>query len=332
MSDSALRDIRHPVQNRITDTMSFNFALAKVFSIFMVVTGHWFTGTILWIPVTVGLFVFAYSSALFTVYIYGDRVNLKRFWSRKVQRLGLRFWIISAFLLPVIYFQNGEIWHWHSLLHLFGLSGFLNWFSIPNRSGFGAGLWFFTLLLIFYLFYPFLARINRRPGLSIAFAVLATIATSWLHFNVQMGHELWLTALAFLLGVFFGFRRLEVDPTWLLALLVSATAMLVGVNLFTTIKWLNFYLILSVSLLLVLWLQRVRLPQWRIFQKLLTFNDALLEVYLVHTYLFITPTGQTFVDYFVSMLVICVVAKFLSIMAKKVESQAFKKTEAAHYS
>ena len=48
--------------------MSFNYSVFKVLSILMVVTGHWhFNFQLpLWIPITIGLFIFAFSSALFT--------------------------------------------------------------------------------------------------------------------------------------------------------------------------------------------------------------------------------------------------------------------------
>lgn len=43
-------------------------------------------------------------------------------------------------------------------MHAVGLAGFLNWAAIPNQGALGAGLWLFTLLLIYYLAYPYLVR------------------------------------------------------------------------------------------------------------------------------------------------------------------------------
>ena len=40
---------------KIEPQASFNFAVAKVLAILLVVTGHFFDGTVLWVPVTVGL-------------------------------------------------------------------------------------------------------------------------------------------------------------------------------------------------------------------------------------------------------------------------------------
>jgi hypothetical protein len=56
----------------------------------------------------------------------------------------------------------------------------------------------------------------------------------------------------------------------------------------------------------------------------------LLEVYLVHGYLFIHPTGQSFVDFLISLVLISVVAKLLSRIVNRVESLVFKKPMTAY--
>ena len=77
----------------VSAVASRNYSVAKVLSILTVTAGHWFTGTILWIPVTFGLFVFAFSSGYFTSASYGERIERRKFWRNKFQRLGLRYWI-----------------------------------------------------------------------------------------------------------------------------------------------------------------------------------------------------------------------------------------------
>src|SRR5471032_2893628 len=140
--------------NALDARVSLNFSVAKVVAIFTVLLGHWFSPSILWIPVTIGLFIFAYSSGYFTARIYGARLDIRRFWVNKLERLGIRYWVTLGFLDVVVMIRGGRLFHWHTLVHLFGLSGVLNWLDIHNRSGLGAGLWFFTLLLVFYLVYP----------------------------------------------------------------------------------------------------------------------------------------------------------------------------------
>jgi len=83
----------------VSKQTSANFAAAKVLSILLVLTGHFFDGTLLWIPVTVGLFVFAFSSAYFTEKKYATAVDLRAFWANKLGRLAIPFWVTRGFLL-----------------------------------------------------------------------------------------------------------------------------------------------------------------------------------------------------------------------------------------
>ena len=139
--------------------ISENFTLAKFLAIILVSTGHYFEGSLLWVPVTVGLFIFAFASGYFTAIKHTQRLPLKRFWIAKFKRLGPPIIVINLFLLALFLLQGREgIWHPHTLLGITGLSGFLNWLDIKSQSPFGAGLWFLTVLLLFYLVYPLLAK------------------------------------------------------------------------------------------------------------------------------------------------------------------------------
>ena len=138
-------------------TISYNFSIAKVLAILMVVTGHYFTKTIpiLWIPTTVALFIFAFSSGIFTSLKYRNNFNIKLFWKKKFVRLIPNLIVINIFLFVVFVYQHkAGIFTWHTLPALFGMSGVLNWLKIDNLSPFGYGLWFFTLLFInFYTYF-----------------------------------------------------------------------------------------------------------------------------------------------------------------------------------
>ena len=70
-----------------TPAVSFNFSVAKVAAILLVVSGHYFSDSLLWIPVTMGLFLFAYASGRFTSSRYAGNLSLKTFWWRKLVRL-----------------------------------------------------------------------------------------------------------------------------------------------------------------------------------------------------------------------------------------------------
>lgn len=68
--------------------ISINFQILKVFSILMVVAGHYFKEVGgLWVPVTVGSFIFAYSSAYFTTIKYGTQFDVKVYLKKKTSRI-----------------------------------------------------------------------------------------------------------------------------------------------------------------------------------------------------------------------------------------------------
>ncbi|GHU09724.1 hypothetical protein AGMMS50225_11300 [Betaproteobacteria bacterium] len=188
--------------NTISPLVSHNLAIAKVLAILLVATGHFFTGNLLWIPVTLGLFTFAWSSALFTTLKHGEHLNLATFWRNKLKGLGLRFLLIQLFLLVLVAIQHRSgIFTWQTLVHLSGQTGWLNWFGIPNASPLGGGLWFFTLLLLFYLAFPVLARWQRNARASAVITIAIVIVACWLSNAVNVGHALWITAAAFVVGI-----------------------------------------------------------------------------------------------------------------------------------
>ncbi len=291
---------------------SANFSLAKVLAIFMVVTGHWFTGTILWIPVTFGLFVFAYSSAFFTASIYGTRVDSGRFWKKKFQRLGLRFLMTSAFISLLLLFSDKPVFHWHTLLHFVGLSGLLNWLQLPNQSGLGAGLWFFTLLLGFYLVYPYIAKAKHHPRLSLALALVAVFVAVYLEEQVKVGHELWLTMLGFWLGSLAGLHAIQIRARYPLMNLVLGCVLLIVFNLVAGTNRFNTALICFTSINAGLWLTFARLPPAFFRAGIHKLEQCLLEIYLIHTYLFIHPTGVNGLDYLISGFIIVITAMGLN--------------------
>lgn len=292
---------------------SLNFSVAKVISIFTVVAGHWFTGTILWIPVTFGLFVFAFSSAYFTSKGYGREIDKQRFWRKKLERLGLRFWVILTFLAIILAAAGKPVFHWHSLVHYAGLSGVLNWLAIPNQSALGAGLWFFTLLLLFYVTYPYLAQLSTSPSSAAAVAAISALAALFLDATVKVGHELWLTAFGFLLGVVYGLHEPKITQRSALFLSVLFCCVLLLLNLVGGYKQFNSILILGASVSISIWVSKARLPAWSLTRKLANLDAYLLEIFLIHTYLFVHVTGRSVPDFLASLLLTVIVAVGLNL-------------------
>jgi hypothetical protein len=292
--------------------LSLNYSLAKVIAILTIMAGHWFTGTILWIPVTFGLFVFAFSSAYFTSRIYGVAVDRNRFWRKKLERLGLRFWVILTFLAIVVGLKGGTVLHWHTVVHLFGLSGVLNWLAIPNRSGLGAGLWFFTLLLLFYVAYPFLAKLSESKIRSRIFAMVATLGAVFLESKVNVGHELWLTSLGFILGVVYGTHDTKMGATGAALCFVLSCGSLFAVNVLSSHREFNIILITAASISLSLWLSKATLVYGTAVMVFARLEKYLLEIFLIHTYLFVHFSGNTVLDFGMSVLLIIAAAMGLN--------------------
>lgn len=77
---------------------------------------------------------------------------------------------------------------------LFGLTGLLNWFGLADNSPFGAGMWFLTLLLIFYAIYPLLRRIGASRWTLWIMGLASLAACVACQYLLPMEHMLWLTA------------------------------------------------------------------------------------------------------------------------------------------
>lgn len=300
----------------VTANVSLNFSLAKVIAIFTVMAGHWFTGTILWIPVTFGLFVFAYSSGYFTARIYGSTIDLRQFWKKKLERLGLRYWVILIFLAIVVGMKGGTVLHWHSLVHFLGMSGALNWLDIPNRSGLGAGLWFFTLLLLFYFCYPFLAKLTESKVTTWVGALAATATAVFLEMTVKVGHELWLTALGFILGVGFGRHEVKISARVAACFFALAAGCLFVINVVSNHREFNTFLIAAASISLSLWLSKVTLVNFKALIVCAKLDKYLLEIFLIHTYLFVRFSGNTALDFAGSVLLTVFAAKVLNTVVE----------------
>lgn len=304
---------------RVSEDASFNFSVAKVVAIFTVVAGHWFTGTVLWIPVTFGLFIFAFSSGYFTARIYGVNLNRAQFWRKKIDRLAIRYWVALLFLAILLSARSREILDWETLIHFMGLSGVLNWIGVPNHSALGAGLWFFTLLLAFYVAYPFLAKLTESKTRAMWISGLSIVLAVALEDHVKVGHELWLTMLGFILGVAFGLHQLRVRPVAMLIAAIACCILLADLNLLTKYKQFNTALIASTSLLLSIWLSQAVLPKWQWVKVVAKLDQYLLEIFLIHSYLFIHLFANSPVDFVLSVVLTMFVAFALNLIVAFVQ-------------
>lgn len=308
-------------------TVSLNFSVAKVVAIFTVVASHWFTDLPLWILATIALFLFGFSSSFFTGRLYGTDVDVRAFWKKKVQRLGVRYWLILAVLSVLLVIQGRDIWHWHSLVHVAGLSGILNLFA-PSQSALGRGLWFFTLLLFFYALYPLLAK--RLVASTRTTVVLAVTVAGLLALNevVRLGFALWLTMIGFILGIYVGVNQLRLRTRAVDAVLLATPLLLGFTNAVLGISALNIPLLGLFALALSLRLTIPAMPL-TLLRPLVTLEAFLLEIYLIHSYLFVRPTGNSALDFGISLVLIVVAAWLLNLAGNRLVAWIFAAKPAA---
>lgn len=300
--------------------VSDNFTLAKFLAIILVSTGHYFDGSLLWVPVTVGLFIFAFASGYFTSLKHSPEMPLGKFWLAKARRLGPPLIVINLFLGILFLVQGREgIWHPHTLLGMTGLTGFLNWFGIANQSPFGAGLWFMTVLLLFYLLYPLLAKLLITRGAAIAFLLTSTAICAWGHLYASPPYMLWPTVFGFCLGAIAG--RLDWQPQRTRTIVLGTTALLamlaanaMGFKQFNVL----FIVIISIASVAFLLSVPISFPANRVS----ILSGSILEIYLIHGYLFLHPAGWPgWLGYLTSMLVILISAVLLSLLAQRLSRQ-----------
>ena len=308
--------------HNFAEQTSENFSISKFLAILLVVTGHYFEGSLLWIPVSVGLFVFSFSSGYFSAERYQGPFDIRKFWYSKFRRLLPTLFIANIFILLLFLWQekNG-IWHPHTIVAWFGLSGILDWFGIRNASPFGNGLWFMTVLLLFYVAYPLVNALCTNRNKALFFIACFAIVCLVGQLIAPQPYMLWLTVFGFGFGVFAS--RVNWRPSKLFACL----SLLVIVSFFLTanffgIKQFNILFITAMSIATVAILLCVPIRESYI-GPLAMWMPCVLEIYLLHTYVFIRlPELGNTLGYLLSMVLVLACAYALSKLRHLVEQNA----------
>lgn len=309
--------------SQIDENTSRMFNLLKVLSIFMVLIGHFFKEyDFLWVPVTIGLLIFSFSSGYFTAIKYHGNFSWIKYWRKKIERLGMSLLVVN-FVLFILFLVQGRpgIWTWHSLINIIGLNGLLNWFKIQNLSPFGAGMWFFTLLLIFYSAYPFLEKMNSK--LTSFFCGFFILSAYFFSLNIDVGHALWLTACGFIVGSWAGKNTISLPPNLSRIIAIIIFLAMMVINFKFHIKNYNFFFILLFSIALIYACMDLRISE-RMQKGTLFFSGCILEIYLLHGYFFVTPTDHRVIDFLLSLGIIILMAKMLSIFSIKLNQKMIK--------
>ena len=302
---------------KIDENTSMVFETFKFCAICLVFFGHFFSDTIplIYIPVTSALIVFSFSSGYFTNLKYNDTFNLKIFWKKKFQRLGIKLVVINCFLLFVFLLQNRPgIWTWQTIVNFFGLTGILNWLHIKNPSPYGRGMWFFTLLVIFYTVYPALRKIRSKHWhIFTMIVILIFYICSRVH---NPGHALYLSAAGFIAGAYWiegdNFR---ISPFLNICLCVLCLIGLLIFNLAFQFNELNFFFIFFFSVFFILALSKMQIKK-SVFHYISIVSPCVFEIYLIHPYFSIRPTQNQGIDCAVSFIIILSLSIFLNRISR----------------
>ena len=293
----------------------------------MVTTGHYFAG-IFWIPTTFALFVFAFSSGYFTSRKYHHPFSKGKFWYAKIVRLWYSILIIDIFLFVLFTIQQKDgIYTWQTLPSLIGVCGFLSWFKLGNPSPFGSGLWFFTLLLLFYLFYPLLSLLNKKCSIAFAFLLISLILTTFLYYTVPMNHMLWMTVFAFILGSYSGEHESNIPLWFCVSFMTASCLVMMFLNIVYDFNLFNYVFILIASVSIIGFLLNKRLPKLAL-NKVLLLSGCVIQIYFIHPYIFIkTLFRQPAINYVISLFVVITIAFFLSKISDKLSSVSLKRMQ-----
>jgi len=306
------------------------FDILKVFSMFFVFLAH-FVGAVypeipIWLLASFALFIFGFSSAYFTSEKYFGNFSLKQYFGNKIKRLYVGLAVIFVFL-GLLFFVEGRqnIFSFQSLMQYLGFGGILNWFSIENTSPFGAGMWFITLLLIFYLLFPILNRFIAGKIQTWTFMVLGIICLYVWSMFFYPGTSLFLTASAFILG--FGFSRLKLKLSsghaLYLALLSVAFFGVYAFFVLIKFKQFNFFFQFFMYLCAMLFLLRVPLII-KLFNPISFLSMCLLEFYLIAPYLSFHLFNHLIVDLLFSIAIILPVSLALASISKRISKALFE--------
>jgi peptidoglycan/LPS O-acetylase OafA/YrhL len=308
-------------QYNFSEQISENFSVAKLLAILLVATGHYFDGSLLWVPVSIGLFVFSFSSGYFSAGRYRGRLDIRKFWSSKFRRLLPAIFIVNIILLLFFLWQGKSgIWHPHTLLAWFGLSGIIDWFGIRNASPFGNGLWFLTVLLLFYVAYPLVNGICTSRNSTFVFIACFAVICFVGQLHAPQPYMLWLTVFGFGFGVFAS--RVNWRPSRFFAFLslIVIVALFLTANIYG-FKQFNILFIAAMSMATVAILLCVPLRESYI-GPLALWMPCVLEIYLLHTYVFVRlPELGNVIGYLLSMVLVLTCAYAVSRMRNLVEQK-----------
>lgn len=300
-----------------------NISIIKGYAALIVVLGHWVYIPNFWIIQTTALLIFTITSGFLTRLHYQADFSTHQYWKNKILRLCPHLATIYLFLFVVFLVREEKgIFSWITIVHLTGMSGFLNWFHIPPQSPYGEGMWFLTLLLLFYIVYPFINKMYKYSLFSLLFTTIGICCLFILHLYFPYSYSIWVTTAGYLAGLFIIQNKIKISVFYALTLTSIISVSMLIFHFVFHCDTINFWFILGLSTsLFLLCLTDIKTPLF--FSKVgLWLSTFMLEIYLLHPYLQFSPTKNMTINLLLSFFILIAisfgVSKTSNVLWKKV--------------
>lgn len=311
------------------NNLSKNMSVIKFFAIIAIIFGHYWNVHLVpiplmshwWVISAVGLLIFSISSGFFTSTRYKDSYEFKSFWIKKLYRIGIPFTIVNILLLILFLIEKKDnILSIQTVASWLGIHGIWTWLKIPQVGPYGAGLWFMTVLLIFYFIYPLLEYLNRKKTISFVFSGLTVLLLLIFDHYFPLGYTLWLTITGFPVGIWMANNEISYSRLFIVSVLILTLIMMIILKFFFHVKLFSSLFMLIISYTAVEICKFMVLPSiiYRIFLPLSTW---VITMYIVHMYLFVSPTGYFSIDWLMTLSLIFCVSFVVDQLSKKIEEK-----------
>ncbi len=219
--------------------------------------------------------------------------------------------VANFFILTLLALSGKQnVLHWHSLLAFLGLSGFIRFFGMISGTPLGNGLWFLTLLWIYYLVFPIFERLCRDHHIGRNLVLITGIGALVLSKLTSPGVALWETAWFFLWGTYAGKHPPKPNRALYFFVTVACAVAIPIAHAMQADPVIITALIAGIGIGVVLLLTTFPLPvQWS--APFAPLSVMMLEIYVVHTYLFVRLSREPIIDLMVSFVLILGMAAVL---------------------
>ena len=176
------------------------YDLIRTLAIVVVFIGHSFRDSLHWLSPGLTMSLLGFLSAILLV---GRQEPADVYLTKRLTRIYLSLFLCLGTILIVHGLMGKHIATQHTLLHLLGLSAFIDLAGATNDSTIGLGLWFITVIVVLYLLLPILESLLRhRNGL--AHCVMIVLVCLGLELTMYGTGAMWDVVMAFTVGVYCG--------------------------------------------------------------------------------------------------------------------------------